>query len=445
MDIDLTAVVATVTVTALPHDSVTLGDFEVTFAPAVIQAIAVPPLSVSLGPANPVIEVLPAMVDVSVSTFVNGIVGTVIVGDPFYYPWTIVEGGSQDFDMTDMTEGDEDIDVDVTLPRTQWFRYYSPLPAELTINFDSTEDYRVTVYQGTTLDELAVDETHTASGPLTLTLNVITGYTYFSLHSDTDDDIEVDWTYVPVDTDLMIDAFNPVIDTTPHTLLVAVQGADASESLRFTWSPPNSTLIPSSTPRPITLATITSDFEGNLYIGSIPIPSVYAGTYTLNVEGVTSHKTSAVAFQVLSNPLPEDDSDDDAEPVEQLTLKWLWDDGAGHTWVMTNNPDSMLTVVAPKMLTAERTTSGAGQHVIWQGATPAVDWGFRGTVLSDDDYAEFEYFYNLDRKFYITTHRNITFVVTFRNLDMQPKKNGSNFWTFDYNAQLLLFGTKGAG
>jgi hypothetical protein len=106
---------------------------------------------------------------------------------------------------------------------------------------------------------------------------------------------------------------------------------------------------------------------------------------------------------------------------------------------MQYNPDRMTTPVSRKVLTPERTTAGTGQHIIWQGARPAVQWSFNGTVMSQSEYEELEYFYDLNRRFYITDHRNRTFVVTMKSLNATPRKNGNNFWTFDYEVNCLLF------
>lgn len=444
---------ATITSEALPPDSIAFGPYYVTFTPAVLGCIAIPPLSVDLGETDPIIEVLPAEVLIEANTTVSPVVGSFVQGDPFYYPWTISETGTRSFDMTDMT-ADSPAGGAIQfagLPRTQWFRYSSAFPAVLTITGSSAEDWLMTHYEEDNLDELTwefpsadVVGVYPAAGINTdhITVNISTGYTYFSLHSNTDDDITLTWTYVRTDSDLLVDVINPIEADTPDTLTVAVQGGADNESIRFTWSPPVSDLIPGTMSRPITLATISSDAEGNIYIGSIPIPAAYSGDYVLTATGVSSNRIGTVTFSIPEDPLPDDDSTTESEPVAATTIKWLWDDGRGHTWVMTNNPDRMTSVVLSKALTPERSTSGSGQHVIWQGATPAMDWSFSGVVMDEDDYDEFEFFYNLNRKFYITTHRNKIYVVTFKNLDMKPKRNGSNFWTFDYTASLFLFREK---
>lgn len=448
--VDLTSDSATIEYEGIPYDSMTLGPYYVTFLPGSIQYQAIPPLSIDLSEIDPVIDVFPAIWEVKCNP-VTPVVGTFVQGDPFYYPWTIIEDGTQDFDMTDMT-ADDDSGGSLTFmdyPRTQWVRYYTEIPVVLTLTATSDEEFVIVYYEETELDDLTWefpgdyvkgDAPSFALTDATFSLDLNSGYHYFQLHSDTDDPITLTWTYEPSNPQLLLDIVDESLERAPETLIVALQGADPGEGVRFTWNPPVSDLIPGPTPRPITLATITSDPEGNIYIGSIPIPTVYAGDYLLTATGVSSGKIGTATFIVENDPLPEDSSGSDVEPVASMSIKWLWDDGDGHTWVMDHNPDRMLSVIRSKILTAERTTSGTGQHIIWQGATPAVDWGFSGTVLSQSEFEELEFFYNLNRKFYITTHRNKTYIVTFKSLDVTPRKNGANFWTFDYNASVYLFG-----
>ncbi len=461
--VDLTgADPAEVEVEGVAYDSIGYGPFYVTFTPATPIVRAVAPLSIELSEADPTIDVQPAILNVGCPTAtLSPIVGTFVVGDYFQYPWEIYESGLLVLDMTGIREytvNPEDYGGFWNIPqapRKGWLRYYTDTPGELTITGSSDEDWLIVSYEEDEYMELGFELPimNQSIGVLTpdsidqpsMTIDVNSGWTYFSVHSDTDDPITILWNFVPSSPQLMLEALDSSLERTPDVLTIALQGADRNEPVRFTWSPPVSDLISAGLGRPITLATITSDPEGNIHIGSLELPAAYAGTYTVRAEGTLSGKWGEVTFVIEYDPLPQDANQTAPDPIESLTLKWLWDDAYlpdRHTWVMERNPDTMSSLVKAKVLTPERTTSNGGQHVIWQGITPAKDWSFSGIILNEGEFRELEFFYNLNRKFYITTHRNKTYIVTFKSLDVKPKKNADNFWTFEYNATMILFGEK---
>jgi hypothetical protein len=442
IDVDL----IDVTTEAVPPTSIDFGPYYVTFLPATPFVTVVPPLSIDLGEEPPSMFVEPAEINITV-TVPNPIVGTFYQGDLFTYPWEIIESGSETFDMTNMSDDFSALpsysDVDHGDHYAKgWVRYYSQVPAQLTVTATSADPFIMIMAEGDTALELVVigdSVVHGTSGTIVADIN--SGYTYIQLAAVPEDDssITLTWSYIPVPASLMMDMLTPIIDMTPDAVMVSVQGGSPGEDIRFTWSPPVSDLITGTTSRPITLATVGSDFEGNILTATLEIPAVYAGTYEVTATGVSSGAQATTTFIVENDPLPQDSSPSSSEPVASISVKWLWDDGAGHEWIMQYNPDRMTTPVSRKVLTPERTTAGTGQHIIWQGARPAVQWSFNGTVMSQSEYEELEYFYDLNRRFYITDHRNRTFVVTMKSLNATPRKNGNNFWTFDYEVNCLLF------
>lgn len=435
---------AEITVVAEPYDSITFGAPYVTFTPAQIQVTVNPPLSIDLGEADPVIEVITANVDVAVN-LEEPIVGTFVIGNPFAYPHTIIESGSQVFDMNGMNfelgEADPELDSYTFLPwtKTQWIKYVSQTPAQLTVNHTGGSTYGIQAFDGTSLEDLIeIGRTTDVEGPLVVDIN--SGVTYIRISTSTEaTTVTLTWSYVPSYPPLFMDILTPEIDYSPDSITVSIQGGDSGEDIQFVWAPPVSDLITGATPRPITLTTISSDFEGNILVGSLEIPAVYAGDYTLTATGLTSGRQATGSFTVLNDPLDQDTEEEAVEPVASLTVHWLWDDGNGHTWIMPKNPERMTSVIKKKALLAERTTAGIGQHIIWQGATPALSWSFNGTITTEDEYDELVFFHSLNRKFYITDHRNRTFIVTVRSLQMTPRRNSDNFWTFDYEVNCFMY------
>jgi hypothetical protein len=417
--VDLTTATGDVGVEAVAYTSITYGDPEVRPLPAQVYVEAVAPLSVDLGPEAPVVEVLPAAVNVQGpmnETLAEPIVGAVNEGDS-NYPFVIRESGSDSY---------EDSGPGV------YFMYQADAAMQITLTVSGSNNYNLEI-----LDP--VDGDIMASTSDTITYDVISGLTPFRVESDGDGTFTLTWSYTPVTYQLMMDILTPNLDRAPTDLRVSIQGGLPNEDIRFTWSPAISDLIPSVDTRPIILAEVGSDFEGNILVATLPIRPVYKGTYLLTAQGRTSGYLVTGSFNVLNDPLPQDSTGAQTEPVAQVGSAWLWDDANGHTWVMPKNPDRMTSVIKPKVLLREHTVSGQGQDIIWQGPTPAVDWSFQGTITTEQEYQELEYFYNLDRKFYITTHRNKTYIVTVRNFDPRPRRNGNNFWTFDYTVDCILF------
>lgn len=405
---------------------------DISIEPGVIRVIGNPLSSITLGALPPIIELIPGQISFEMMNF-DPILGTFVPGDPFAAPFYISGAGTASYDMTSMTlqPGEPTTAHD----RSLWIRYRADSPVTATFAATSADPFVMEVFDGDSLDTLAVSKTGS-----TVTQDINTGYTYVRLTSSTNTDIDLDWSYVLRAGGLMIDILTPEIERTPHDVNVSVIGGFGSEEIRFTWSPSVSDLIPGTTSRPITLATIRSDTEGNILIGTLPIPAVYKGTYTILAKGLTSNYSASETFKVLADPLPSDSDPDDVTPETVIGVNWFFDDGAGHTWAMELNPTNMRSIVFPKVYMTQRTTSGDGQNHIYQGTVAAKDWGFTGTLMNQDEYDELVYFYSLDRKFYVTTHRGDTLIVTFRALDVTPKKNGDNFNTWSYSADVLLFG-----
>jgi hypothetical protein len=434
LTVDLTAMdPAEVTVTAIPYDSITLGDPEVRFTPAIVSVLARAPLSIVLGPGAPIVDVLPAQVNV-VASGPNPIVGTFEIGDPFSYPIVIRESGSGTYDLDGFTVETDEPALSGGFNQSMWIAYQADVPMQLTITASSTDDFMMELFDGEDFDTLSL----LASGD-TIVADINSGLTYIRLTTDEDAVVDLVWTYDSVANDLMMDVLTPLIDRTPDTVRVSVIGGTGGESIRFTWSPPVSTLIPGTTTRPITLATVTSDFEGNILTATLPLPAAPAGTYIIEARGVTSGRASNGTFKILNAPLAAESGGTPSEPVASMSVKWLWDDGVESAWIMTRNPDSMTSPLKIKVLSPERSTSGSGQHIIWNGATPAVDWSFKGVIFSLAEREHLEYYYSLNRKFWITTHRNVRYTVTMKSLEMTPKRNGSNFETWEYTANLFIY------
>lgn len=412
-------------------DDVLLGGFIVRPDPGIIR-FAGKPLTVSLGPLPPTITIIPGQIIFEMMDF-DPIVGAFVLGDPFQSPFDIRESGTATYDMTDMTlqTGEPTTAHD----RSAWVRYTADGPMTATFTATSADPFTLEVFEGGALADLVEAQTGA-----TVTQDINTGHTYLRLTSSTDTDITLDWSYVLRIGGLMMDVLTPEIDLTPADVQVSVIGGFGSEEIKFTWSPSVSDLIPGATSRPITLATIRSDTEGNILLGTLPIQPVYHGTYTITAKGLSSGYSAVGTFKVLNDPLPQDSDPNDVAPEEVVGVNWFFDDAAGHTWAMDINPSTMESIVFPKAYLAERSTSGDGQNIIWQGTVAAKDWGFAGVLFSQAEQDELLYYYNLDRKFYITTHRGQTLIVTFVSLDITPKKNQNNFWTWQYTGKLFLFG-----
>lgn len=435
---------ADATVTGIPYTGIAYGAPEYLIGPALINARALAPtISFSEGTiftSIPAANVQADAVDVSFH------VGPFVPGDLYNFPLRIYGlGGSVTYDMTSMTTDSHDAIGFGTYPRTIWIDYDADAPSTVTISTDYAGSFAMGFVQPEDpIDTFPWSFIDSVIGGTPVTLDVNTGKTRIWIGTDASaGTFSLTWTATPTLGGLLMDIKSPILDRTPDNLTVSVLGGTPDEHFKFVWSPPASTLIPSSTARPITLADVKSDPEGNLLTGTIPLPPVFHGNYVLEVIGLQSGKVATANFTILNDPLPQDSESDDVDPVAQPGTKWFWDDARGHTWEMESNPTAATRVVFPKNLTAERTTSGSGQHIVWQGIVPTIDWSFNGTLLDEAEYEQFEFFLALNRKFYITNQKGVTYIVTLKSFEPKPHKNQSNFWTFDYSCTAIVYGTKG--
>lgn len=279
----------------VPYASLSLGEPVQNLTPAKVLARANPMTPVLSG-GNITVTLLPANVRAGGYGYYSPIVGTVLQGDPFTYPYEINNTGSATYVMNSMTK--ETGEPTTAFTKSMWLRYYSPGPVALTLAA-SGGSLSVEVFEGTTLTSLVLLGS-SASG---LTVNIGTGYTYIRLSTSTNISIVLSWSFVTRTIALLEKTLTPELAYTPGVVRVAVQGARSNEEVLFTWSPAESDLIPDTVPRPITLASVRADVDGRILVGSLQIPITYAGSYEILAVGTVSGYQTHATFAVTHDPI----------------------------------------------------------------------------------------------------------------------------------------------
>lgn len=417
------------------------GDFSVTFDPATIKLIG-SRIDYSMPPGIPSQAVFPGSITVQ-GNEIHAILDAYLPGDPFEAPIVISENGTATYDLTGYSLQTGEPAVSGGQDKSIWFRYVAAGPAVVTIAVTCASSFTLAAYDGETLDGLDVIVADVGTS-VTVVVDVSTGFSYFRVSTNSADDITVTWSYA-VSTSSMFfdfkdtDGLGPgILAVTPDALQVSLQGAAPAEEVRFSFSPPVSDLITGAVPRPITLATIRTDPEGNIFVGTIELPAIYRGTYMLQATGVTSGRIALGIFKVLLNPTVYD-ATPPPPTAPSFEDRWIWDDGITDPWTMALNPTEVGTTVRAKLFTTERTTAGDGQHKIWGVLEPAISWAFSGTVFSEAELDHLLDFQALGRRFTITDDRNMVHTVAMQSLDVAPKKNYGNEETQTYRATVLLF------
>jgi hypothetical protein len=278
--------------------------------------------------------------------------------------------------------------------------------------------------------------------PVDVELNVLAYVPYYIRVSEYDDPthtVFLDWALGAATSGLSMRVRVPEMDWTPNNLLVSIQGAEPGATIRFTFNPPVSTYQPSMITRPIVLAEITADNEGNIFVAMLPIPAVPTGHYRVKAFDVDDPDNVVEgAFAVLYDPLDYEDTPTPPVEGDLSGDRWRIYVGDEPFYEMPRSPQSMSNIVFPKNYTPDPVVAHSGQAQIWHGPKIAIPFSFSGFCLSKTEYEELKAIMLPTRIFVIRDHRNRKLVVAPKKFDATYRRNGNNFETWEYRADCML-------
>lgn len=190
------------------------------------------------------------------------------------------------------------------------------------------------------------------------------------------------------------------------------------------------------------LATDVLDEVGTLS-RSVLIPAGYTGAQSLQFV-LSASGTIVVPFDAGAAPTGPTTPGAPTPPTPVTTVRWVLEDPGpgGVTYTFPNNPATMSSQHPRRALTALHTTSpvGAGQALVWEGATRPYSWEFTGYCGTEAFYDALKLFVDIGRRFYLTDHRSQQWIVSFDFFDAQTRRDLGNFWAHDYTMRATIYG-----
>jgi hypothetical protein len=226
---------------------------------------------------------------------------------------------------------------------------------------------------------------------------------------------------------------------TPYDVDVEVGNGDVDEAVTFN-------LYDSTTGEWLDLLSTETDEYG--YVAcAVPLPTVAAGDYELEVAGTTSTTSARLPFTIVRDALDEtDDPDDEALPDLPATYgdpgTWRLVDltpTAPRTYQLTRNPSRWTNPERPSFLEHEVTTAPDGNVLAWQGPDRSWTFEFSGYLDTQAEYEELEFWAGLRRRFWLIDHRERARFVTFEHFDARARIVPNVPWAHDYTIRVVHF------
>jgi hypothetical protein len=119
--------------------------------------------------------------------------------------------------------------------------------------------------------------------------------------------------------------------------------------------------------------------------------------------------------------------------------RWIFDDGAGTTYTVPMNPNTMSKLRAARAITVKVTTAVDGQALFFEGQRPPQQITFAGTLFDKAHYDALDWWVYNTGRITITDHFKRVLSVVLVDFDAQPKHSGSIYWRHDYTVTGLCF------
>lgn len=360
----------------------------------------------------------------------------IVVGTEFTNPYSLTGSGAQAFTtVANPREAGEPVSaagVDIT--NTVWFRYTPAAPGTLTLATDPSWNSVIEVYEDTGRLGLLADLELTVFGSglaASASLMVSLGSAYYiRVHPfamGTDQAATLAYGFAA-----RVQTYTVVVlgdlPTTPGTLRVNVTDGAPNEAVTFSLDGVDLTL------------TGVLDGTGQLLGQSLPIGPITVGAHTLTAT--TTSYVGSDDFLVLAAPVTPTGLAPPVAPIITPTVRWRLQDAAagGATYTFPNNPSAMTSPHRTRTVTAEATVSIAGQGLTWEGSPRPHSWEFTGYCGTEAFHEQLRAWANLNRRFYLTDHRNRTWTVGFDDFDAIPRRDLGNDWAHDYTMHATIYG-----
>jgi len=330
------------------------------------------------------------------------------------------------YDDDDLGQADE----------SAWFDFL-PTNDTGTLEISSTDDLFVDMGTGVDIDDWTADSSgYTLDGPISILVGpsspvrfrVRPGVAYMA-----DGTVySFDWAFVDLVPDLVVTILSD-LQRAPGTFRVSVSNGVPGAAVTFA-----SELM--------TIPGGVLDDTGSLISFPVSVPDpLTAGAHLLTVSS-PGRDDVVGTYQVIEAPYTDplaqpDDSDPVAVAPVDGVRKWVLQDPApaGEEYVFEINPDSATSPWPENVFTTEVTTAPDGQTLTWEGAQRAVQWQFRGKLLTQTQHDALQRFSELNRRVWLIDNRNRAWVVSIEDFDATPRRVPDNPWVHDYVVTAIIY------
>lgn len=195
---------------------------------------------------------------------------------------------------------------------------------------------------------------------------------------------------------------------------------------------------------------VTETGEAGTTEFSLPVPTLLAGTYTLEIfVGTTLLLGELVIDTAPLDSTPEPDEFaapvpplfDDASLYERAHPRhWKFHDPlTGREWSFNHNPASWSGIERPNWFETDASTAPDGQILTWQAAQRPEQFEFHGYLDSESEYDEFVFWSKLRRRFWMRDHRNRYWLIAIEQFDPRRRVVPNHDWAHDYTVRALQF------
>ena len=106
------------------------------------------------------------------------------------------------------------------------------------------------------------------------------------------------------------------------------------------------------------------------------------------------------------------------------------------------NPKKMSSPFPKKAITTAHSSSPRGQHLNWEGPTPATEWSFGGTILTPEQYEALRsWVYDRSGEIYVYDHfgRRLTCILRSFDPESPERMKNGRYWYHQYMVHALVF------
>lgn len=112
---------------------------------------------------------------------------------------------------------------------------------------------------------------------------------------------------------------------------------------------------------------------------------------------------------------------------------------ATNVYTFPMNPSAMSSPFPARAVTSSTTTAIDGQALFFEGAAPAAEWTFSGTILDSTHHEALRaWVYDRRRRIFVYDHFGRELQCVLVSFTPTPKRSVGHYWRHDYEIKALV-------